>query len=139
MVFNFSRGLPVFMKDRRSHLAGVYRILSATVSATFLVTSAFADGARTSMGGDARWYACEAAAHCQWTIGEGGWPVAVRADSAQEYHHWVKSQAPFTSYFTPGDCFKSDDEFQAFALESRSRMLCTDRRCTLDVAPSCTK
>jgi hypothetical protein len=65
--------------------------------------------------------------------------VAVRADSAQEYHHWVKSQAPFTSYFTPGDCFESDDEFQAFALESKSRVLCADRRCTLDVAPSCTK
>ena len=44
-------------------MAGVYRILSATVSATFLLTSVSADGARTSMGSDTRWYACESAAH----------------------------------------------------------------------------
>jgi len=43
----------------------MYRILVATVSATFLLTSAIAD--------DERWYACEDAVQCEWVIGEGGW------------------------------------------------------------------
>lgn len=112
-------------------MAGVDRVLVAAVTATFLFTSVIAD--------DERWYACDATVHCEWVIGEGGWPVAVRADSVQAYSQWVRSQAPFTSYFTPGDCFKSEAELQAFVLESKSRMVCADRRCTLDIAPACTR
>lgn len=112
-------------------MAGVDRVLVAAVTATFLFTSVIAD--------DERWYACDATVHCEWVIGEGGWPVAVRADSVQAYSQWVRSQAPFTSYFTPGDCFESEAEFQTFVLESKSRMVCADRRCTLDIAPACTR
>jgi len=109
----------------------MYRILVATAYAAFLLTSALAD--------DERWYACEEAVQCEWVIGEGGWPAAVRTDSVQAYKQWIQSQAPFTSYFTPGDCFKRDEEFQTFVLESKTRTVCTNMRCVLDIAPECTR
>lgn len=116
-----------------------YRFLFATISAICSLTSGFADDAKNSRVTDVHWYACEASDDCAWVIGEGGWPVAVRASSALAFREWVRSQAPFTTYFTPGDCFGRDEEFELYALESKSRVACVDRRCALEVEPKCTK
>lgn len=123
----------------RFGVAGMYRGLCATVCTLALSASGFADDAPGSGGPDAQWYVCDAPEHCAWTIGEGGWPVAVRTESVQAYREWVRSRAPFTTYFAPGDCFMSDDAFQAYARESKSRVMCAGRRCALAIEPHCTK
>lgn len=88
---------------------------------------------------DPLWYACETVDECQWLIGEGGWPVAVRADSAQPYLEWVQTRAPFTTYFMPGDCFVSDEQFKNYLNESRTRVKCVERQCSLGIRPRCAK
>ncbi len=113
--------------------------LFATVLVICSSAIGYADEARISSVVDAHWYACEAPDDCAWLMGEGGWPVAVRASSTQAYREWVHSQAPFTTYFMPGDCFVSDEEFKAYVLQSKSRISCEGRRCSLDIDPKCTK
>ena len=115
------------------------RILFPMILAICFSASGFADEADISSRADAHWYACEVSDDCAWLMGEGGWPVAVRASSAQAYRERVHSQAPFTTYFMPGDCFVSDEEFNAYVRISESRVSCEDRRCSLDIHPECTK
>ena len=115
------------------------RFLGAAVCTVYVLTAGTADLARGSDGPDERWFACEAPEHCAWTIGEGGWPVAVRADSVEAYRDWARTQAPFTTYFTPGDCFEREADFEAYARRSRSRVTCDDRRCTIAIEPRCNR
>ena len=116
-----------------------YRYLFATILAVCFSGSSHADKAGTSRSAGADWYACEATADCAWSLGEGGWPTAVRGENAQAYRKWVDSQAPFTTYFMPGDCFNRDDEFVDYILRSKSAVTCVERLCKLDVEPECTK
>ncbi len=107
--------------------------LLAMIFATCYLSSGVAGEA------DPRWYACEVSNDCAWLIGEGGWPVAVRASNTPEYREWAQSQAPFTTYFTPADCFVSDQDFEKYLYQSRSQVACADRRCVLNLEPKCTK
>ena len=116
-----------------------HRNLFATALVICASTNGWADEASNSFVADAHWYACEAQTDCAWVIGEGGWPAAVRASNAQAYREWVHSQAPFTTYFMPGDCFNNDEEFKAYVLQSKSRISCKDRHCSLEVTPKCTR
>ena len=105
--------------------------------ATFFILSCLSSG--VSGETNPRWRACETPDDCEWMIGEGGWPVAVRASSTRAYREWVDSQAPFTTYFMPGDCFVSDEEFKNYLDRSKSRVACVERRCLLEIEPRCTK
>ncbi len=116
-----------------------YRYVLATFLAIGSTTNGLAGDSDDSRGVDATWYACDASTDCAWTIGEGGWPVAVRTSSVSAYASWARSQAPFTTYFMPGDCFEGDEEFEAYVLRSRSAVSCVDRHCTLETEPNCTK
>lgn len=108
-------------------------ILFATSFAVCCLTSGVAGEA------DPRWYACEVSDDCEWLIGEGGWPVAVRASSTQDYREWAQSQAPFTTYLMPADCFDSDEQFETYLQQSKTRVACVEQRCLLDMEPKCTK
>ena len=114
-------------------------MLLLTIVATCLSSGGFADTSGASRSSHRNWYACEASTDCTWLIGEGGWPTAVRADSAQAYRRWVESQAPFTTYFMPGDCFSRGGEFEDYVLRSKSGVACADRSCKLTTEPECTK
>ena len=85
------------------------------------------------------WHTCRVAADCIWTIGAAGWPVAVNAAALPAYHEWIQSQAPFTTYFMPGDCFAHDGEFEAYVSRTESSVVCVDEACALEVDPNCTK
>ena len=116
-----------------------YCFLFATIFAICFMASGFADDARISHVVGANWYACEDVNNCAWVIGEGGWPVAVGKSSVPAYLEWVQSQAPFTTYFTPEDCFEKDEEFEAYVLQSKSRVSCAARHCALATEPVCTR
>ena len=90
-------------------------------------------------GATTNWHACEVTADCTWAIGGGGWPVATRADSASAYLDWVQSQAPFTTYFMPGDCFARPEEFHSYVASSKSSVACLAGSCTLELKPTCAK
>lgn len=87
----------------------------------------------------ASWHVCSVASDCTWTVGEGGWPAAVNAERESDYLAWVESQAPFTTYFTPDDCFLEGEELSAYVSESRSSVDCRAGSCTLTVSPHCTR
>ena len=89
--------------------------------------------------GIATWQACQVPADCTWTIGEAGWPAAVDTESVAAYREWVESQAAFTTYFMPGDCFVHNDEFESYVSRSKSSIACLDGACTLAIEPVCTK
>lgn len=116
-----------------------YRYLLTTIFAICFSSNCYADKAGPSQFSGVDWYACETPTDCKWLIGEGGWPTAVRADSAQAYRQWVESQAPFTTYFMPGDCFSRGEEFEDYVLRSKSRVACVERLCKLAAEPECTK
>ena len=90
-------------------------------------------------GAAANWHACRVTVDCAWAIGGGGWPVAIHADSASAYLDWVQSQAPFTTYFIPGDCFARREEFHSYVSRSKSSVACLAGSCTLELKPKCTK
>ncbi|MBW2280465.1 MAG: hypothetical protein JRG76_15860 [Deltaproteobacteria bacterium] len=84
------------------------------------------------------WSTCGIAADCTWLIGEGGWPVAVNSTRSQDYQAWVQSQAPFTTYYTPSDCFAQGREFDEYSTRSESAIACDAGRCRIDLEPACT-
>ena len=85
------------------------------------------------------WNACRILDDCTWSLGEGGWPAAVNAAGLPAYQEWVRSQAPFTTYFMPGDCFAYNDEFEAYLSRTKSSVACVAGSCVLETEPSCTR
>ena len=102
-------GLARRAAGRRGRLYAYRRALLAlfALGCTSGEAAELADGAR---GAAAKWHACQVAADCTWTLGEGGWPAAVSGSSVSAHQEWVESQAPFTTYFMPGDCFAHSEE-----------------------------
>lgn len=88
---------------------------------------------------DAPWLRCEVATDCVWTVGEGGWPTAVRADQLKSYQRQVAERAPHTTYFGPGDCFATTEAFDAYVERSRESVSCTEARCQITARPVCTQ
>ena len=74
-----------------------------------------------------------------WVLGEGGWPTAVNGSRRTTYLEWVASQAPFTTYFTPSDCFVSEREIEEFEGESREALACSGGRCIIALEQRCTR
>jgi hypothetical protein len=116
-----------------------HRYLCSIVVLVCFLTSADAGEASETRDANADWYACEVSEDCSWTLGEGGWPAAVRAESISVFLEWVETRAPFTTYFMPGDCFERDEEFQDYIARSKSAVSCAHRRCALTVTPVCTR
>jgi hypothetical protein len=98
-----------------------------------------AERAEETGGTPGSWQACSVAADCVWTIGEAGWPTAVSRVRESDYLDWVASRAPFTTYFTPDDCFVEPAEFSSYVSRSRSSVACQAGICTLGVEPRCTR
>jgi len=82
---------------------------------------------------------CGEPAECSWTLGGGGWPTAVNTEQVSAHRDWVESQAPFTTYHMPGDCFESPDVFEAYVARSRATVVCRAGACALAIEPTCTK
>jgi len=83
------------------------------------------------------WRACSEPADCSWTLGGGGWPTAVNVEQVSAHRDWVDSQAPFTTYHMPGDCFGSTQAFEAYVAHSRSTVVCRAGACGLAIEPTC--
>ena len=115
-----------------------YRLLLAAFLGVSSTPIGLADDSDGSRGKDATWYACDVATDCSWAIGGGGWPVAVRTSSVSAYLEWVRSQAPFTTYFMPSDCFEGDGEFEAYVVRSETAVSCAEHHCALEIEPTCT-
>jgi hypothetical protein len=90
-------------------------------------------------GASTDWRACRVATDCTWTIGAGGWPVAVRGENVSVHRDWIESQAPFTTYWMPGDCFARTEQFEAYVARSRSSVACLGGACALALEPICTR
>ena len=79
------------------------------------------------------------ASDCVWTVGEGGWPTAVRTEELEAYQRRVAERAPHTTYFGPGDCFASTEAFDAYVEQSRIGVTCRDARCEITARPVCSQ
>jgi len=114
----------------------------AVAAAAALACSGGGPGRAPGAGGPsddtAEWLSCRVGADCNWLIGEGGWPVAVNRARTQDYQAWVHSQAPFTTYYTPSDCFAHGEEFDDYSARSEGAVACAAGSCRIDLEPGCT-
>ncbi len=126
------------MRPPARHLIGAGRPLALAAAAALACTSG--GPGRTSVdGGEAvEWLSCRTLADCTWLIGEGGWPVAINRKRKDDYLAWVRSQAPFTTYYTPSDCFAHSQEFDGYTRHSQEAVRCHEGRCRIDLDPACT-
>ncbi len=112
--------------------------LVALLAAALACTSGGPGRAPFDGGETVEWLSCRTAADCTWLIGEGGWPVAINRERKNDYLAWVRSQAPFTTYYAPSDCFAHSEESDDYAARSQGAVTCDAARCRIDLEPVCT-
>ncbi len=122
----------------RASGVGAWSVLSAGAVALGALLSCTQGAPTSQVPSPARqWRSCEAASDCAVVIGQAGWPAAINARHELDYLGWVQSQAPFTTYFAPGDCFAEDAAFRAYVSRSESSLACTGGQCVLGVEATC--
>ena len=119
---------------RRTHKAAWRSALEALfhVSAVGLVV-AVTTIASADAPYDESWHMCVSAEQCVWVEGPGGWPDAVHKDHVKSYTGWLTLRAPYTTYFTPGDCFASTQEWDDYVAATKDRVACLAGRCRIDL------
>lgn len=83
------------------------------------------------------WTACRTSRDCVWTLGDGGWPVAVNRTHLRQFAERVSALAPYTTYFMLADCIPDADARNAYLTQSQAAVSCERAVCKVTLEAQC--